>query len=64
MQDLHSILVSISKEKLVDIIENLAEDNEEFKNQLLFLANKNDAQIGNNSADDRNFEQNYSEHEN
>ena len=37
MQDLHSILLSLQKEKLVDIISTLSESNINFKNQLLLL---------------------------
>ena len=49
MQDLHSILLSLQKEKLVDIISTLSESNINFKNQLLLLVNEENGPIENSS---------------
>ena len=49
MQDLHSILLSLQKEKLVDIISTLSEANINFKNQLLLLISEKKSSVENSS---------------
>ena len=49
MQDLHSILLSLQKEKLVDIISTLSESNINFKNQLLLLISEKKSSVENSS---------------
>lgn len=49
MQDLHSILLSLQKEKLVDIISTLSENSEEFKKQIILLVNKENGSVENSS---------------
>lgn len=49
MQDLHSILLSLQKEKLVDIISTLSESNINFKNQLLLLISGKKSSVENSS---------------
>ena len=49
MQDLHSILLSLQKEKLVDIISTLSESNINFKNQLLLLISEKNGPVENSS---------------
>lgn len=49
MQDLHSILLSLQKEKLVDIISTLSESNINFKNQLLLLISERKSSVENSS---------------
>ena len=49
MQDLHSILLSLQKEKLVDIISTLSESNINFKNQLLLLMSEKKSSVENSS---------------
>ena len=49
MQDLHSILLSLQKEKLVDIISTLSENSKEFKKQIILLVNKENGSVENSS---------------
>lgn len=49
MQNFHSILLSLQKEKLVDIISTLSESNINFKNQLLLLISENKSSVENSS---------------
>ena len=49
MQDLYSILLSLQKEKLVDIISTLSESNINFKNQLLLLISEKKSSVENSS---------------
>ena len=64
MQDLHSILSSIPKEKLVDIISTLSEKNEDFKKQIILLASEIKAPLESKSDNARKFEQNQQKCEN